>query len=246
MMGRPLTDAKAMEEAVVTKTTGNLIVLPKDHYLFRRAQISMTSIRHQTKSACIQCRMCTDLCPRFLIGHQIRPNLMMRNLWREGEIQDNDEYLAAFGDAANCCNCGVCEMFACPMGLSPRKVNDYLKGELRQRGIQVPRNTEPTARNFVDIRKTPTDRLVTRLGLREYYPLHAHTCLELEPDEVFIPFQQHIGKPAAPVKAIGAAVSKGELIAEAAGGISANIHASVSGVVTNITPAGMLIRRRKE
>ena len=246
MMGRPLTDAKAMEEAVVTKTTGNLIVLPKDHYLFRRAQISMTAIRHQTKSACIQCRMCTDLCPRYLIGHQIRPNLMMRNLWREGTIQENGEYLAAFGDAANCCNCGVCEMFACPMGLSPRKVNDYLKGELRKRGIQVPRNTEPTARNFVDIRKTPTDRLVTRLGLREYYPLHAHTCLELEPDEVFIPFQQHIGKPAAPVKAIGAAVSKGELIAEAAGGISANIHASVSGVVTNITPAGMLIRRRKE
>ena len=246
MMGRTLTDAKAIEEAVVTKTTGNLIVLPKDHYLFRRAQISMTAIRHQTKSACIQCRMCTDLCPRYLIGHQIRPNLMMRNLWREGTIQENGEYLAAFGDAANCCNCGVCEMFACPMGLSPRKVNDYLKGELRKRGIQVPRNMEPTARTFVDIRKTPTDRLITRLGLGAYYGAHAHTCLELEPDEVFIPFQQHIGKPAAPVKAIGAAVAKGELIAEAAEGISANIHASVSGVVTNITPAGMLIRRRKE
>ena len=116
MMGKPLTDRAAIEAAVVTKTTGNLIVLPKEHYLFRRAQLPMETIRHQTKSACIQCRMCTDLCPRYLIGHQIRPNLVMRNLWREGSIEDNEEYLRSFGDAANCCDCGVCEMFACPMG----------------------------------------------------------------------------------------------------------------------------------
>lgn len=159
MMGKPLTDRAAIEAAVVTKTTGNLIVLPKEHYLFRRAQLPMETIRHQTKSACIQCRMCTDLCPRYLIGHQIRPNLVMRNLWREGSIEDNEEYLRSFGDAANCCDCGVCEMFACPMGLSPRKVNGYIKGELRKRGIQVPRNMEPHAREFVDERKTPTDRL---------------------------------------------------------------------------------------
>ena len=246
MMGRPLTDEQAIDAAVVTKTTGNLIVLPKDHKLFRKAQLTMETIRHQTKSACIQCRMCSDLCPRFLIGHQMRPNLMMRNLWREKTIQDNDEYLATFGDAANCCSCGVCEMFACPMGLSPRKVNDYLKGELRKRGIQVPRNMEPAARTFVDVRKTPTDRLIARLGLSEYAGRHARTCLEVIPDEVFIPFQQHIGKPARPVKAVGAAVFKGELIAEAAEGISANIHASVSGTVINITPTGMTVRRRKE
>lgn len=246
MMGRPLTDEQAIDAAVVTKTTGNLIVLPEDHYLFRKAQLTMQTIRHQTKSACIQCRMCTDLCPRFLIGHQMRPNLMMRNLWREETIQDNDEYLAAFGDAANCCSCGVCEMFACPMSLSPRKVNDYLKGELRKRGIQVPRNMEPVAKTFVDVRKTPTGRLIARLGLSEYAGRHAQACMELIPDEVFMPFQQHIGKPARPVKVIGAAVFKGELIAEAAEGISANIHASVSGTVINITPTGMTIRRRKE
>ena len=54
----------------------SLIVLPKEHYLFRRAQLPMETIRHQTKSACIQCRMCTDLCPRYLIGHQIRLSLI--------------------------------------------------------------------------------------------------------------------------------------------------------------------------
>ncbi|NCB63730.1 MAG: proton-conducting membrane transporter, partial [Clostridia bacterium] len=169
MMGKILTDQAAMEAAVVTKTTGNIIVLPRNHYLFQRAELPMEKIRLQTKSACIQCRMCTDLCPRYLIGHQIRPNLVMRNLWREQGMEDNEEFLRAFGDAANCCDCGICEMFACPMGLSPRKVNGYIKGELRKRGIQVPRNMEPVVREFVDQRKTPTDRLVARLGLSQYY-----------------------------------------------------------------------------
>ena len=160
MMGKPLTGEAEIDAAVVTKTTGNLIVLPKDHYLFRRAAMPIEKIRQQTKSACIQCRMCTDLCPRRLLGHQIRPNLMMRNLWREDQITDNEEYLRTFGDAANCCDCGVCEMFACPMGLSPRKVNSYLKGQLRDRGIQVPKNQDPQASSFIDDRRTPTDRLV--------------------------------------------------------------------------------------
>lgn len=246
MMGKPLQHSKDIDSAVVTKTTGNLIILPKDHYLFRRASLPLSAIRHQAMSACIQCHMCTDLCPRYLIGHQIRPHLMMRNIWREGEIRDNETYLATFGDAANCCSCGVCEMYACPMGLSPRKVNEYLKGELRDRGIQVPKNLKPAVKSTVETHKTPTDRLVSRLGLGEYYGRHVHNCMELLPDEVFIPFQQHIGKPAVAVKGIGSSVQKGELIAKADEGLSVNIHASVMGEITDITPKGMMIRRRKE
>ena len=246
MMGKVLLRQEDMEAAVVTKTTGNIIVLPRDHYLFRRATLPMEAIRHQTRSACIQCRMCTDLCPRYLIGHRIRPNLVMRNLWREPGIQNNDEYERCFGDAMNCCDCGICEMFACPMGLSPRKVNQYMKIQLRNRGIQVPRNMEPQARAFVDQRHTPTGRLVARLGLSQYYGLHAHECRELNPDEVFIPFSQHIGKPANMVKAVGDYVERGEVLAEAAEGLSANIHASISGVVLEVTEQGARISGRKE
>lgn len=246
MMGKKLTDRKAMEEAVVTKTTGNIMVLPKDHYLFKKAELPMEVIRKQTKSSCIQCRMCTDLCPRYLIGHQIRPNLIMRGLWREQSVTDNEEYLNMFGEAANCCSCGVCEMFACPMGLSPRKVNDYIKGELRNRGIQVPKNPTATAREYVDDRKAPTNRLVARLGLTKYYGQHPQECKEYMPDTVFIPFSQHIGKPAAAVKEVGAQIEKGELLAAAAEGLSANIHSSVSGVLEEVTEKGARIRCRKE
>ena len=106
---------------MVTKTTGNLIVLPKEHYLFRRAQLPMETIRHQTKSACIQCRMCTDLCPRYLIGHQIRPNLVMRNLWREGSIEDNEEYLRSFGDAATAATAACARCSPAPWACLPAR-----------------------------------------------------------------------------------------------------------------------------
>ena len=52
--------------------------------------------------------------------------------------------------------------------------------------------------------------------------------------EVVIPVAQHIGAPATPVVEIGDRVLKGQLIAEASGFISANIHSSVSGTVKKI------------
>jgi Na+-translocating ferredoxin:NAD+ oxidoreductase RnfC subunit len=246
MMGRVLTDEAAITSAVVTKTTGNIIVLPKDHYLMKRATLPIRAMKNQAKSACIQCKMCTDLCPRYLIGHNIRPSLVMRNVWREEEIESNEEFKVCFGEAVNCCDCGICEMFACPMGLSPRKINSYMKGKLRERGIQVERQMEPQAREGLEYHRTPTERLVTRLGLAEYYPLHAHECFELCPNEVYIPFQQHIGKPAVPAKSAGDSVARGELLAAAAEGLSANIHASISGTVVSIDEKGAVIRGKEE
>lgn len=247
MMSRVLSDRGAIRNAVVTKTMGNLIVLPRDHYLITRAGRPMERIRAQAWTAYIQCRMCTDLCPRYQIGHQIRPHMVMRNLYREQTISSNEEFLRAFGDAANCCSCGVCEMFACPMGLSPRKVNEYMKGALRERGLQLERNMKPEARPELDMRRIPTERLIARLGLSAYSGLHAHTCIELSPDEVFVPFAQHIGKPVQPACKAGDAVNKGDLIAQAAeGALSANIHAGITGVITEVSAAGARISGRKE
>ena len=92
----------------------------------------------------------------------------------------------------------------------------------------------------------PTDRLVARLGLSEYYGRHAHECRELDPGEVFLPFSQHIGKPANVVKAVGDYVERGEVLAQAAEGLYANIHASIAGVVVEITDQGARISSRKE
>jgi len=54
------------------------------------------------------------------------------------------------------------------------------------------------------------------------------------PAQVTVPVSQHIGAPAAPVVEKGAVVKAGQVIAEAKGFVSANIHSPVSGKVTKI------------
>ncbi len=54
------------------------------------------------------------------------------------------------------------------------------------------------------------------------------------PESVSIPVSQHIGTPAIPVVKKGDKVKTGTLIAKSAGFVSANIHSSVSGIVTKI------------
>ena len=54
------------------------------------------------------------------------------------------------------------------------------------------------------------------------------------PKTVTIPMNMHIGRPATPVVKVGDLVKVGTLIGEAAAGVSANIHSSVSGKVVKI------------
>lgn len=54
------------------------------------------------------------------------------------------------------------------------------------------------------------------------------------PKKVSIPLQQHIGAPASALVAKGDRVKVGQLIAQSAGFVSANVHSSVSGTVESI------------
>lgn len=56
------------------------------------------------------------------------------------------------------------------------------------------------------------------------------------PRQVSIFLKQHIGIPSTPIVKRGDKVKRGQKIAEAGGGVSAPVHASISGTVTNITP----------
>lgn len=245
MMGK-VYSREALDSVSVTKTTGNILVLPKNHYLIRRAQVPIGRLSIQAKSVCIRCRMCTDLCPRFLLGHDVQPHLVMRNLWREGLIEDNREYLRAFGNAVNCCECRACELFSCPMELSPCAVNIHIKGMLKKRQLQPERNLSPTARSDVDMHKIPMARLTARLGLSPYYGREIAAVVSLDADTVRIPLRQHIGKPALPVKERGETIEEGELLAVADEGVSANVHASISGVIREISGVEAVIDRKAE
>lgn len=54
------------------------------------------------------------------------------------------------------------------------------------------------------------------------------------PKKLYIPVQQHVGKPAEPVVKVGDKVLKGQLIAYSQGVISAPIHAPTSGVIIDV------------
>ncbi len=54
------------------------------------------------------------------------------------------------------------------------------------------------------------------------------------PEQAIVPLAQHLGAPATPIVAVGDMVKVGQLIAEATGFISSNVHAPVSGKVTKI------------
>ena len=56
------------------------------------------------------------------------------------------------------------------------------------------------------------------------------------PEQVTIPLSQHIGDPAVPTVKKGDQVKVGQIIGQAAGFISANIHSSVSGTVMSLDP----------
>lgn len=230
MMGKRMSKDQ-VESRVITKTDGAIIVIPEDHYLAQREKVTMEHMKNQAKSACIQCHFCTDMCPRNLIGHPINPHKIMRSIaLNEG---DNE----VLKQAMICCECGVCEMYACPMRLSPKRINVYVKEKLRENGVKWQNTTDTFTPNILrDYRKVPTERLVARLQLHKYKKQRLQEGEGINPIEVKIPLRQGIGAGTIPVVNVGDTVEKGQLIGKVEDGkMGANVHASIGGVISEIS-----------
>ena len=225
MMGRVLPNT----DQPVTKTTSGLLVLPPDHNVVCRKVMDPHTVKRLTNTICCQCSQCTDLCPRQLLGHSLHPHRLMRVL--DGQAVDSP----IAREALLCSECGICEKFACPMGLSPREVNAQLKKELMAAGVKWENRGEAlVASRFRDERRIPTSRLVSRLGLAGY-EAHPHFAGDYTPSEVRIPLRQHIGAPALAVVHASDRVKTGDLIGEIPeGAMGARVHASIDGVVTAV------------
>ncbi|WP_105617778.1 4Fe-4S dicluster domain-containing protein [Vallitalea okinawensis] len=229
MMGKVI-DGQEIDATYVTKTMGALIVVPADHYIVKRKEQPLTHSINQAKTACIQCKMCTDMCPRNLMGHQLRPHKIMRIM---GLGTTDEEILK---EAMICSECGICELYACPMGLSPRLVNAYVKQELRQKGIRYERQPLNDVNSLRDYRKVPVPRLVARLDLSRFKGEKLNDMKVLEVDKVCISLSQHIGKPATPRVTVGDYVKKGQIIGDVdREDFGAVIHASISGKVCEVS-----------
>lgn len=244
LMGKLFTKEQGKSQ-VVTKTTSGIIIIPEEIPLVSQRETMLSAILRRAKTACIQCSSCTEMCPRFLTGHPLKPHKIMRKM---AYAEDISNILDDFDirQAQICSECGICETYACPMGVQPRRVNAYVKAELAKAGIRYQKQSEPLEqREEREWRRIPSKRIAMRLGVDKYYDYRIDSLQKLEVSSVKIPLKQHIGAPAEPNVKEGDSVSCGQVIGTyPEKGIGANIHASIDGVVVSVTDSVIIERRQ--
>ncbi|EDT7028344.1 cobalamin reductase PduS [Salmonella enterica] len=222
----------------VTKTTGGLLVLPKSHLLIQRRMQDERTVLSVARTVCEQCRLCTDLCPRHLIGHELSPHLLVRavNFHQAATPQ-------LLLSALTCSECNVCESVACPVGISPMRINRMLKRELRAQNQRYEGPLNP-ADEMAKYRLVPVKRLIAKLGLSPWY--QEAPLVEEEPsvEKVTLQLRQHIGASSVPTVAVGERVTRGQCVADVPpGALGAPIHASIDGIVSAISEQAITVVR---
>lgn len=237
--GGPMMGQLVSPESAVTKTTKGLIVIPAGHPLLSSLERPLQASIRQAATACMQCSLCSEVCPRGLLGHRLQPHKLMR-LAGYGSLCDPEQTPM---NAYLCCGCRLCE-YACVMDLQPWRLNGNLKGILAGKGIRNELKSQPEhAAPFRDYKRYPVHKLIRQLGLTPY---DVDAPLE-EGERVFskvtLPLRQHAGLPAEPVVRAGDAVEKGALIARIPEGkLGANLHASISGRITSVDSGSITIQ----
>ncbi|MEZ5352377.1 MAG: 4Fe-4S dicluster domain-containing protein [Bryobacteraceae bacterium] len=217
---------------VVTKTTGGLIVLPRDHYLVTRRNRTQAEMNRIGKSACDQCSFCTEFCPRYLLGYEVQPHKVMRSLG----------FTLTGGDIWNqwaelCCACGICTLYACPEDLYPKEACDDGKRDRKAAGLKFVQQKPVQVHPMKEYRRIPLAQLRKRLQIDEYERETPFLQPSTQPGRVRIKMKQHAGEPAQPVVASGARVAKGDPVGRVADGkLGAHVHASIGGTVRTVTP----------
>lgn len=241
LVGGPMMGNVMPKTATVTKTTNAILVLSKNHYLINKKNSNNKVNLKRAAASCCQCNMCTDLCPRHLLGHPIDPARFMR----AATCNDFSD-VTAFVNTMYCSGCGLCEMYSCMQGLSPRTLIGQVKGALRGAGIKPSKDVQMSEvspqREF---RKAPVMRLEARLDLARYDSDAPFDDVEYSCEVVKENLSQHIGAPSVACVKMGDKVQKGEVIAKAANGLSVNIHASIDGLVTGVTDKYVEIKKVK-
>jgi len=235
MMGQTTTDL----DTPVTKTSAGVIVLSRRHPTVVRKLQPPAVQAHIGKSACDQCRYCTEFCPRFLLGYAVEPHLVMRGLGfsKTGGAQWNDW-------AALCCSCGLCTLYACPEQLFPKEACDDAKTALRAAGRKWSGPATVKPHPMHEGRRVPIPSLLRRLAVQDYDHEAPLRRVSLSSARLRLRLKQGAGNPALPVVRAGDRVAAEQLLAApAAGALGSLLHAPCAGVVESITESEILLAR---
>jgi Na+-translocating ferredoxin:NAD+ oxidoreductase RnfC subunit len=239
LMGGPMMGVVVTpSEAAIAKTCSGIIVLPASTPGVRSKQEKLSTLLSRMKSACCQCLYCSELCPRQLLGHRLEPHKINR---AASGLNTDPKVVAG---AMLCCECGVCESYACLMSLSPRRVIQELKKSFAQKGFINPlHRSDIKPHPARKSRRIPTSRLIRRLGLKNFDVPAPFSGKNVLPDRVELELKQHVGTPAEPVVKKGGRVKRGDLVAEIPDkALGARVHASIDGTVISVLPDRVVIK----
>lgn len=240
--GGPMTGRIVNGYDTVTKTSNAVLVMPPNALIVQKKTSRIQIDMKRAMAACCQCQMCTDLCPRHLLGHPIEPHAFMRSA-SSGVTKDVAPYIGTMF----CSQCGLCEMFSCFQSLSPRTLIGECKAGLRKNGVPIPKGIEAAPVNpNRESRLVSKERLTIRLGLAKYdVPAPLEDTL-VTPDIVKIALTQHIGAPAVSTVSKGDMVTEGQVIGRVdEGKLGVNTHASIRGTVMEVNDRFVTIKAQK-
>ena len=234
MMGRTSESL----DVPITKTDAGAIVLPREHKTIERKLRPKEAQARIGRSACDQCRYCTEFCPRFLLGYAVEPHQVMRGLGftSAGSSQWNPW-------ASLCCSCGLCTLYACPEDLYPKEACDDAKIELRATGFKWTGPAPEKPHPFHDGRRVPIDRLVSKLGIGAWDKPAPLRPLPRELTRLVLSLKQSAGDPVAPSVRAGQKVRMGEVLGEpASGALGATLHAPMAALVESVSETIVLVK----
>ena len=162
------------------------------------------------------------------MGHEIDPARLMRTMAHGGAGGG-----AALTQAYLCSQCGVCDSYACVMGLSPKRLYAEIRGQLVKGGVSNPHHrSDLRPKPYRGERRVPLKRLLARLALSEFDRPAPLEVVVHRPNRVTIPLLQGAGRPCRPAVTLGERVGRGQLLGEPpAGSLGAAVHTSISGTV---------------
>ncbi len=233
MMGRLSEDL----DEPVTKTTAGAIVVGRDHPVAARKLRPPAAQAAIGKSACDQCRYCTEFCPRYLLGYAVEPHQVMRGLafTATGAAHFNEW-------AALCCACGLCTLYACPEQLYPKEACDESRDALRQAGWRWAGPATVEVHPLRNGRRVPIQGLMHRLDLDRYDHPAPFREAGLTLATLVLPLKQHAGAPAVPQVAAGQRVAAGTLLAAPPpDALGAALHAPLDATVQAVEPTRIVL-----
>ncbi|MFH1131518.1 MAG: 4Fe-4S dicluster domain-containing protein [Pseudomonadota bacterium] len=152
------------QDGLIELHTRGVTVLPHDHPLMILQTVPLEDEKQRNTSACVNCRICTDICPVWLNGGQIQPHQIMQDLATSWSLDNTPDAMA---NAIQCVECKLCSV-NCPSSLRPAELIVAIAVRLREQGRFAHQNYVFKPVQDRPGRRFSVERLEEMLGLRSF------------------------------------------------------------------------------